>query len=318
MADSTYMPGVYREQGGNKLVVGPTGLLDIQGQVTGFQAGVNYYVGSAVGSVTGSVAGASGNDGLSRVTPKATMIQGQTLATASTGDRVFVMPGHAETISGAAGMTFSKAGVHYIGEGVLRNRPTITFDTAIGAQLIVSGANVRFTNFVFDFTGFDAITAAISVTGADVWFDNCEFITNNATKGCVLGILTAATATRFKVTNCRFIGTFANSGTTTTAQIKHEVGIDFEISGCYFCGKMTQAILNATTITNGLILNNDFHIGTGTVAITMETSSAGLIAFNRAVVASGTAPYAGAAMSYTQNHYTTEANGPTAGTADAI
>lgn len=318
MSDATYLPGVYRKQGGNELVIGPTGLLSIEGPVTGLQAGSHFFVGSAVGSVTGSAAGSSSNDGLSYVKPKATLIQGQTLATASTGDIVHAMPGHVETISGAAGMTFSKAGVRYVGEGAGRNRPTITFDTAIGAQMIVSGANVEFHNMVFNLAGFDAITAAISVTGADVKFENCEFITNTATAGCVLGILTAATATRFTVRNCRFIGTFANTGTTTTAQIKHEVGVDFCFENNYHCGKMTQAILNATTITNGLIRNNDFHIGTGTVAITMETSTAGLAAFNRACVASGTAPYAGAAFSWTQNHYTTEANGPTAGTADAI
>jgi hypothetical protein len=265
------------------------------------------------GSVAGSATGGHHPDAHS-----ATLIQAQSLATASVGDIVHVAPGHAESITGAAGMTFSKAGVTYQGLGNGRNRPTITFTTAIGAQMIVSGANIIFRNMIFDFTGFDAITAAISVTGADVAFEGCEFITNSATAGCVLGILTAATATRFRVSGCRFLGTFANTGTTTTAQIKHEVGVDYCFENNYFCGKMTQAILNATTITNGLIRNNDFHIGTGTAAITMETSSAGMIAFNRAVVASGTAPYAGAAMSYTQNHYTTEGNGPTAGTADAI
>lgn len=318
MADSTYQPGVHRRQGGNELVIASHGLLSVEGPVTGLRSGSNFFVGSAVGSVTGSAAGSSSNDGLSYVKPKATLIQGQTLATASTGDVVHVMPGHTEAITGAAGMTFSKAGVRYVGEGAGRNRPTISFTTATNAQMIVSGANVEFHNMVFNLCGFDAIVAAISVTAADVGFYDCEFLVNSGTAGCVLGILTAATATRFKVKRCRFLGPFVNSGTTVTACIKHEVGVDFEFADNYFCGKMTQAILNATTITNGFITNNDFHIGTGTVAITMETSTAGLASFNRACVASGTAPYAGAAFSWTQNHYTTEANGPTAGTADAI
>lgn len=271
--------------------------------------GAEYFVSSVTGASTG---------GGSPDSPAATLIQAQSAATASADDTVYVAHDHAESVTGAAGMTFSKAGITYEGMGLGRLRPTISFTTAIGAQIIISGANTKFRNFVFDFTGFDAITAAISVTAADVTFEDCEFICNSATAGVVLGILTAATATRLKIKRCRFLGTFANSGTTTTAQIKHEVGIDFEISDCYFCGKMTQAILNATTITNGLIDNNRFHIGTGTAAITMETSSAGLISRNVACVASGTAPYAGAAMSYSQNHYTTEGNGPTAGTADAI
>lgn len=271
--------------------------------------GANLFVDSVAGASTG---------GYSPDSAAATLIQAQTAATASNDDVVWVAPAHAETVTGAAGMTFSKAGVTYRGLGAGRLRPTISFTTAIGAQIIVSGANITFQNMVFDFTGFDAITAAISVTGANVAFEDCEFIVNSTTAGCVLGILTAATATRFRVERCRFIGAFTNSGTTVTACIKHEVGVDFKFANNYFCGKMTQAILNATTITNGLIDNNLFHVGTGTVAITMETSSAGLISRNVACVASGTAPYAGAAMSYSQNHYTTEANGPTAGTADAI
>lgn len=266
-----------------------------------------------VDSVAGSASGGYGPDGGS-----ATLIQAQAAAAASNDDVVYVAPNHAEAIIGAAGMTFSKAGVTYQGLGQGRKRPTITWGTATAAQMIVSGAGITFRNFVFDFTGFDAIVAAISVTGADVAFEDCEFIVNSATIGVVLGILTAATATRFRVERCKFVGTFANTGTTVTACIKHEVGADYIIRGNYFVGKMTQAILNATTITNGLIADNYFHIGTGTVALTMETASAGLVANNRICVASGTTPVVGAAMSYTKNSYTTEGNGPTGGTADAI
>lgn len=318
MADSTYQAGIYRRQGGNELVIAPAGLLNVQGQLTGLQSGKKFVTGSAVGSVTGSVAGASANDGFSYVTPKATLIQGQTLATASTGDRVHVMPGHVESVTGAAGMTFSKAGVRYIGEGVGRNRPKISFTTAIDAQIIISGANIAFHNFVFDFAGFDAITAAISITGADVSFDDCEFITNVADKGVVLGILTAATATRLRFSRCRFIGTPANTGTTTTAQIKHEVGVDYVIEDCYFCGKVVNNLLNATTILQGLIARNIFHTGTGTASISLEAASTPFIVGNDFCVASGTAPVIGAGASYSDNHYTTEGNGPTAGTALAF
>ena len=268
-----------------------------------------------VNAVTGSTAATYG---YTPDAPLTTIDAAIGYCTAANGDVIHILPGHTDTVSGAGTIAADVSGVTFQGHGNGRNRPVISWTTAIGAQMTVSAANVTFRNLVMDFTGFDAITAAISVTGADVVFEDCDFITNSATAGVVLGILTAATATRFRVSRCRFLGTFANTGTTTTAQIKHEVGVNFLIEDSYFCGKMTQAILNATTITNGHIDNNRFHVGTGTVAITMETSSAGLISRNVACVASGTAPYAGAAMSYSQNHYTTEANGPTAGTADAI
>lgn len=244
---------------------------------------------------TDSVNGTATGPGFSPETATATMIQGQAACTASNGDIVHVAPGHVETITGAAGMTFSTAGVRYQGLGVGRNRPTITFSTATNAQMIVSGANITFSNFVFALNGFNAIVAAISVTGADVAFEDCEFILDNGTTiSVVLGILTAATATRFRVERCRFLGTAAATN-AVTACIQHEVGVDYVIKDCYFAGKMTQAILNATTILRGLIDNNRFVIGTGTVAITMAAASTPLISNNRINVASGTAPIVSAA-----------------------
>lgn len=285
--------------------------------------GVPVIGGAKLPSTTGnywfvsSTAGSNGNNGKSKSSPFATLAQAVLAATASNGDVVVVMPGHAETITGAAGITFSKAGVYFIGLGTGHNRPSITFTTAIGAQIIVSGANVTFDNIFFDFTGFDAITAAISVTGADVTFVNSEFKTNSGTAGVVLGILTAATATRFRVENCLFFGTAANTGTTTTAQIKHEVGIDYVIRNNYFTGKMTQSILNVTTILGGLIDNNRFVVATGTVAITMAAASTPFISNNRINVPSGTAPIVAAAGFVAGNVYSAAA-GVTAGVASTI
>ena len=249
--------------------------------------------------------------------PTLTLIQAQTLCQAANADIVYVGPGHAETIVGAAGMTFSKSGVTYIGQGNGRQRPTISFSTSTAAQMIVSGASITFRNFVFDFSGIDQIVAAISVTAADVAFEDCEFILDNGTNiSVILGILTAATATRFRVERCRFLGTAAAT-TAVTACIKHEVGVDYVIKDCYFEGKMTQAILNATTILRGLIDSNRFVIGTGTVAITMASASTPFITNNRINVPSGTAPIVAAAGFVAGNVYSAAA-GVTAGTASTI
>lgn len=275
-----------------------------------------YLFPSVVGDVkyVNATGGASTGPGIVPENSYATLQQAHDASTASQGDEIILMPGHAETIVGAAGWTFSKAGIRIRGMGIGRNRPVFTFSTSTAAQVIVSGANVTFSNVVFDFTGIDAIVAAISVTGADVAFEDCEFITNNATIGCVLGILTAATATRFRVERCRFLGQATNSGTTTTAQIKHEVGVDYLIKDCYFTGKMTQSILNVTTILRGLITGNQFVVSTGTVAITMAAASTPFITNNRINVASGTAPVVAAAGFVAGNVYSAAA-GVTAGSA---
>lgn len=282
--------------------------------------GVPVMGGNTVPTTTGnywfvsSTTGSNGNTGKSSNQAFATLAQASSAATASNGDVIILLPGHAETITGAAAITLSKAGLYIVGLGNGANRPTFTWSTSTAAQVIVSGANITFDNVRFDFTGIDAVVAAISVTAIDVKFINSTFITNAAAAGVVLGILTAATATRFQFMNNFCYGPAVNSGTTTTAVIKHEVGTDYVIKGNYFTGKMTQAILNATAVLRGLIDDNRFVIATGTVAITMHASSTPFISNNRINVPSGTAPVVAAAGFVAGNAYSAAA-GVTAGTA---
>lgn len=267
-----------------------------------------YFVDSITGSATG---------GYTADAPAATLAQALALCTANNNDTIYVFPTHVESFAGAAALTVTASGVTIIGLGNGLNRPTITWTTAITAQMIISGANNTFRNMIFDFTGFDAITAAISITGADVAFEDCQFNVNSATAGVVLGILTAATAARLRIERCRFLGPATNSGTTVTACIKHEVGVDYLIKDNYFTGKMTQAILNATALLRGEITANRFVIATGTVAITMHASSTPFISNNRINVPSGTAPIVAAAGFVAGNVYSAAA-GVTAGTAATI
>lgn len=263
-----------------------------------------------------SVIGSNGNLGNQAAFPKATLAGAQSAANTAKGDVIVVLPGHAEAISAAAAITLSKSGLYIVGLGTGRLRAKLTWGTSTAAQVIVSGANVTFDNFVFDFTGISAVVAGISVTGADVAFVNSEFIISTGTNAPVLGILTAATAARLRVENCAFVGP-ATSTDTCTAAIKHEVGIDYVIRGNLFKGKLTQAILNATTILGGLIDSNRFVIGTGTVAITMAAASTPFIVNNRINVPSGTTPIVAAAGFVAGNVYSAAA-GVTAGTAATI
>lgn len=267
------------------------------------------YVDSANGSNTA-------NSGTTPDKALATLAAAITAATANHADLIVLMPGHAETLTGAAAVAVSKAGIRIISAGQGSRRATFTFTTAVGASFDITAANVTIENVVFT-NGIDAQTAMINVTGADVTFDGCEFNTNTGTTGAILGILTAATASRLKVINSRFLGPAVNSGTTTTAQIKHEVGVDYVIENNYFTGKMTQSILNATTVLRGLIKSNSFVVATGTVAITMAAASTPFITNNRMNVPSGTAPIVAAAGFVAGNIYSAAA-GVTAGTAATI
>lgn len=253
-------------------------------------------------------------DGVLRIFSTVTLALAQVVA--DRGDTIYILPGHAEDIAGAAAITVSKAGVRIVGLGTGRKRPTFTWKTSTAAQIVISGANSSFENCIFDFTDISAVVAAFSVTAADVSFLRNEFILSTGTNAPVLGILTAATAARLVVEGNRFIGP-ATSTDTVTAAIKHEVGIDYIIRGNEFKGKMTQAILNATTLLGGLIDSNRFVIGTGTVAITMAAASTPFIVNNRINVPSGTAPIVAAAGFVAGNVYSAAA-GVTAGTASTF
>ena len=263
----------------------------------------------------------SAGAGTSPDNPFATLNYAISQCTANNGDRIYLMPGHAETISAAAaapgtagaGFQANIAGIDIFGLGSGRLRPTFTYTTATTAAATVSAAQVHFKNCVF-ICNFDAVVAMITISAADCWFENCEFVTNNATMGVVQCLVTAATADRFKVTGCRFMGPATNSGTTTTAQIDHESGVDYEIDNCYFTGKMTQAITNTATVLRGKITNNVFVVATGTKAINMAAASTPMIAGNKINVPSGTTPVVAAAGFVAGNAYSAAA-GVTAGAA---
>lgn len=266
-----------------------------------------------VNSVTGSD---TANNGKSTSLAFATLNAAVAAATASNNDIIYLMPGHIETLVAASGVLINKAGLTVIGLGVGRNRPVYNYTTAAGASFDVTSANTTVINVVFTPNGVSALTAAINVTAADVSFLDCEMQISTGTNACVLGILTAATATRLRVERCRFIGP-ATSTQTTTACIQHESGIDYIIRNCEFKGKLTQAILNVATVLGGLIDTNRFVIGTGTLAITMAAASTPFIVNNRINVPSGTTPITAAAGFVAGNIYSAAA-GVTAGTAVTI
>lgn len=245
-----------------------------------------------------------------------TLAAALTAATAARGDVIYIAEGYTETIVGAAGNGVTKAGIRVVGLGDGVNRPTFTFTTSTAASFDITAANVTLQNMVL-VCGIDAQLAMVNVTATDVSFLDCEFRTNSGTVGTVAGILTAATATRLLVDRCRFVGPAVNAGTTTTAQIKHESGIDYIIRNSYFTGKMTQAIVNVATILGGLIDSNRFVVATGTVAVTMAAASTPFITNNRINVPSGTTPITAAAGFVAGNVYSAAA-GVTAGTASTI
>lgn len=239
-----------------------------------------------------STMGSNGNDGKSTVKAFASIAQANLAATANSGDVVIVMPGHVETVSAAAGINLSKAGVYYIGMGFANTRPTITFATATTATLTVTAADVTLDNFVFTQT-FDAIVSPIVVSAEGFTMRNCYSMTANASVQCTQMILTTASASNMVIQNCRFEGT-SDAGTTSAITIVG--GDNIQILDNDFVGGYTTTtggVQNITTATTNYVIRRNTIINltaSATKAVTMVAGSTGIVSENKFGIGSGAAP----------------------------
>ncbi len=163
------------------------------------------------------------------------------IANGSAGDTIIVGSGHTETVSTAAQMAFSKADMQVIGMGYGNRRPTITLDTIIGVTITVSGAGVRLENLRI-VSGFDAITALMTVTGADCQFVNLEIL-DSATYQSVLGIALSAAADRYLIDGLKAIQLTAGA----TACIQDAGTNDGVIQNCDIRGDYTPGAISQIT-----------------------------------------------------------------------
>jgi hypothetical protein len=95
--------------------------------------------------------------------------------TANRGDVILVAPGHAESVTAAAGIALDVAGVTVRGLGSGADLPTITFSTATTASFDVTANSCRVEN-ILGVAGIDGLTKPFLVSGNDchiniVWKD---------------------------------------------------------------------------------------------------------------------------------------------------
>lgn len=237
--------------------------------------GTAYFVHSGTGS--------SGYTGKKKDRPLATIDQAINKCTASKGDVIYVMEGHAETITAAAGIDADVIGISIIGLGQGRLRPTISFTTAAGADVDIDAAQVTIENIVFNFTGVASLTAPIDVNAADFTMRNCELIMSDATNQAVRGIVGATAADRMKLINNTIWSTTAGS-TSAINLVGTADGV--QILGNTIVGDWsTAAIENATGAGNvhtNLLIDGNYirNDNVGDWAIELVAASTGAIQNN--------------------------------------
>jgi hypothetical protein len=227
---------------------------------------------------SGAARGSDANAGTSPDLPMATLDGAIGRCTASNGDIIFVMPGHAESVA-ATDVTCDVAGVSIIGLGHGDNRPTFTF-AATGSTFNVTASDVRLSNLIF-VPGIAAvlygITLSSGASGTEI--DNCEFKLH-ATLEFTNMILAVAGADDVVIRDNNFFGLDGTAGATAIRMN----GIDrVRIIRNLFQGNFSTGVIEAVTAAcmqvtiAGNIIQN--HAAAGT--ITMLTTSTGVITDNR-------------------------------------
>ena len=259
-----------------------------------------YYVHSGTGSNTA-------HNGLNPSTPFATVATAITAATANNNDVILIMPGHAETVTTAIGM--SKAGVSLIGVGNGLRIPAITGNAAIDV-INVTGANCLIENINFPAPLTDAATADINIAAAGVTIRNTRHLGSVATENKVDIITVTAAGDDFLIEGTKMYNTVVDcvaaisvEGACARGVIRNNV-----IQGQFSTGVlMDEATATLLTINDNVFKNTK----AATAVVTFTTgNSTGVMHRNfcsgrHTTIASNIVP--GTGMDFNQNFVVEEA-----------
>lgn len=252
MADSTYGPKVYKDQGGDRMVVAPGGEILIEGAVRGLIKGQAFYVDSATGS--------NSYDGTNWTKAVATLDYAVGLCTAGRGDIIYLAPGHAETGTAAAFAALDVAGITVIGLGSGSLKPTFTFGAATTCDIDIDAANVTIKNIRF-VSNIDSLAVFLDVNADYFTCEDCDFVTSSA-KEAVCFVDLATTKDYFTFRRCRFEQPTDPAGTDGGAGTGGIYCVDSEyilVQDCWFVGNFeTAAIHNRTTACKYLVVERTY------------------------------------------------------------
>lgn len=198
--------------------------------------------------VSSTAAGAADSVGAGRDPDKpfATIDYAIGQCTASNGDKIFVLPYHAETVAGAAGINLDVAGVSVIAVGEGAARPTITM-SAVASTIGMNAAGCQINGFLILFT--EDVTIGVDINAADCIVRNCEFrnkLTATAKEAVTMIDVTSAAnaADRTLIEGCKF---YAQTAGTTQAIELGEVNDKVRIRDCEAWGDYSTACIHNPT-----------------------------------------------------------------------
>lgn len=178
--------------------------------------------------------------------------------TASRGDVVLVDQEYTQTITAAAGISLDVVGTKLIGMGTGTLKPTLTFTTVVGADVVVTAANSHIENFRF-VSGINDLTNFLDVNVGQLTVKGCDFVTSSTNEAFAF-IDIATTFDDFKIIDCTFSQPTDPAGTNDAAGTGAIYLVDTQnvlVQGCEFVGFFETAIIhNLTTACTNLIVRD--------------------------------------------------------------
>lgn len=216
--------------------------------------------------------------------PYATIDYAVSQCTASKGDIVFVMPGHAEDITTATAINCDVAGViiQGIGEGNLI--PTVSTTAAAGA-LTVGAANVTIRNirFLANFATGTTQGIAIAAAGDGCTLDGVQFRDTSAANEYLIHINVATTVTDLTIKNCSFV---TAAGSMTNSILFAGTSTDCVIEDNYFFVDSSDSVIDHATgasvnicIRRNVVINAD--TGAAGYCVQLKSDGTGVVHDNR-------------------------------------
>jgi len=183
---------------GKRFGLGPNGPLfegrPVGGQIVAQGRGKTFYVDSQVDASSGT----------SPSEAVGTLDEAFALCTANQGDTIIVMPNHAETVTGAGGITHDVAGVSVIGVGTYNQRPRFLMDAGTTVTYLISAADAYVSGLDFA-SGHSNVVTCFNVTGVGAHINDCKFRNNTTNEDflvCIKASGADASAAGLRVTNC--------------------------------------------------------------------------------------------------------------------
>lgn len=243
---------------------------------------------------SGHTNASNNNNGKNPNHPLASIDTAVGLCTANNGDQIWVYPGHAETVSAAAGLDLDIAGITIVFLGNGNDRGTISFGTVPGADMDVDAADITLINPRF-VAGVDALTGPIDVNSARfkmygaTWHD----ATTINTTDCVVA---DANADNMVIDGFEFIdGDAAGTQKQSFIQVAGATGVvikNVKCTGDFGTGIIENGTAWIDALLENLVLDN--ASASPTVCILLQGTSSGWVRNSSLRVASGSTGYTAA------------------------